>query len=144
MTIATWLAQLPRRLVIGSRVRSDYLLKPEQLAHSALCERARVDRNGSTLSVLRSVHPLKGLSAPQLESISERLQLRLRITDSSGTSSNGRLVVLLPDTPLEGAIQVCDDLVELLQETVHDIEFEIAVYPDDLPPAEPDQPAAGR
>jgi lipopolysaccharide/colanic/teichoic acid biosynthesis glycosyltransferase len=62
---------------------------------------------------------------------SEQLQLRLRITDSAGLSDDGRLMLLLPDTPMTGAIQVADDLRRILSTSLGDIQFEIATYPDE-------------
>jgi lipopolysaccharide/colanic/teichoic acid biosynthesis glycosyltransferase len=63
---------------------------------------------------------------------SEQLQLRLRITDSAGLSGDGRLMLLLPDTPMAGAIRVADDLRRILSTSLGDLEFEIATYPDEF------------
>ncbi len=133
MTISAWLAEIPRRLVARTRVRANYLLTSEQLAHVALCERCRVDRNGSRLSILRSVAPLKSRATKRLADLSTRLQFRLRITDSAGFASDGRLVVLLPDTPIDGAMSVATDLQTLLAGFFDRADFEIGSYPDEPP-----------
>jgi lipopolysaccharide/colanic/teichoic acid biosynthesis glycosyltransferase len=130
MTITSWLAGIPRRLVTRSRVRTDYLLSPGQLSHVALCERCRVDRNGSRLSILRSTAPLRSTGSKTLKALSESLQLRLRITDSAGLASDGRLVVLLPDTQFDGAVAVASHLRTMLGRFVEQPDFEIGVYPD--------------
>lgn len=41
-------------------------------------------------------------------------------------------MLLLPDTPMSGAIHVADDLRRIWATSLGDIEFEIATYPDEL------------
>jgi len=131
MMIASWLSGMARRVVLKSRLRSDFLLTADQLGHMALCERSRVDRNGSILSILRTTGSLTATPRANFSLASEQLQLRLRITDSAGISDDGRLMLLLPDTPMTGAIQVADDLRRILSTSLGDIQFEIATYPDE-------------
>lgn len=128
----SWLSGLARRAVRRSRFRTDFLAAPSQLAHLAVCERSRVDRNGSVLSILRSKNQYANFPIPSLRLASEQLQTRLRITDTAGFSSDGRLMLLLPDTPVEGAVRVAEDLRKLLSTSLGDVEFEIATYPDEL------------
>jgi lipopolysaccharide/colanic/teichoic acid biosynthesis glycosyltransferase len=130
MIIASWAADLARRWVVRSRLRDGYLLGHARLGHAFLCERSRVDRNGSVLAVLRSLEPIRFLSPDRLERLSEQLQHRLRITDTAGINSDGYLNLLLPDTSREGAERVADDLRRLLVSSQGPIDFEIVVYPD--------------
>jgi lipopolysaccharide/colanic/teichoic acid biosynthesis glycosyltransferase len=132
MIIATWISGLTRRAVLKARLRSDFLLNAERLAHMSMCERSRVDRNGSVLSVLRSTRSVLSVPRANLSLADEQLQMRLRITDSAGISDDGRLMLLLPDTPLAGAIFVAEDLRRILSTSIGDIEFEVASYPDEL------------
>lgn len=132
MIIASWLSGLARRAVLRSRLRVGFLLSADQLAHMAICERSRVDRNGSVLSVLRSTRSLSGIPKANLSLVSEQLQLRLRITDTAGLALDGRLMLLLPDTPISGAMRVADDLRRILSTSIGEIDFEIASYPDEL------------
>ncbi len=129
MSIASWLTNYFKRTAVRSRLRSDFLLSPSALAHEVMCERLRVDRNGSVLAILRSTQSV-GWTDPILQTLSERLQLRLRITDSAGISSDGRLLLLLPDTPLSGAMHVADALRQQLSTCVAGLEFEVGLYPD--------------
>ncbi len=115
-----------------SRLRSHFLLSGDQLAHLATCERSRVDRNGSILAILRTTSALSSVPRANLALASEQLQVRLRITDSAGLSGDRRLMLLLPDTPMGGAIQVADDLRRILRTSLGDVEFEIATYPDEF------------
>jgi len=131
MIMASWLSGLARRAVLRSRLRVDFLLGADQLAHMAICERSRVDRNGSVLSILRSTHPLTAMPVNNLSLLSQQLQLRLRITDTAGLASDGRLMLLLPDTPISGATRVADDLRRILSTSIGEIDFEIASYPDE-------------
>jgi len=132
MIIASWLSGLARRAVRRSRLRVDFLLGAGQLAHMAICERSRVDRNGSVLSVLRSTRSFCGIPNANLSLLSEQLQLRLRITDTAGLAIDGRLMLLLPDTPIAGAMRVADDLRRILSTSIGEIDFDIASYPDEL------------
>lgn len=132
MLIASWLSGYARRAVLKSRLRSDFLLSAEQFGHMTVCERSRVDRNGSILSILRTTRALSSVPQANLSLASEQLQLRLRITDSAGLAGDGRLMLLLPDTPMAGAIHVADDLRRILSTSLGSIEFEIATYPDEL------------
>jgi lipopolysaccharide/colanic/teichoic acid biosynthesis glycosyltransferase len=132
MIIASWLSGFARSAVTKSRLRSDFLLGAEQLAHMAICERSRVDRNGSILSILRTTRALSSVPRANLSLASEQLQLRLRITDSVGLAGDGKLMLLLPDTPMAGAIHVADDLRRILSTSLGGIEFEIATYPDEF------------
>jgi len=132
MTVVSWLAAAANRLVLRSRLRNDFLLSPAELEHAITCERSRVDRNGSVLSVLRTARPLNKLTQLHFDLLSEQLQLRLRITDSVGMNPAGQLLVLLPDTPIAGAARVAEDLQQMLRTSVGEVNFDIAVYPDDL------------
>jgi len=131
MVFASWLSGLAGRAVRRSRLRVDFLLGADQLAHMAICERSRVDRNGSVLSILRSTRTFTGTPRKNLSLLSEQLQLRLRITDTAGFAIDGRLMLLLPDTPISGAMRVADDLRHILSTSIGEIDFEIASYPDE-------------
>jgi len=144
MIITAWAADLARRWVVRSRLRDGYLLGHTRLGHALLCERSRVDRNGSVLAVLRSVEPLRFLSSDSLEKLSEQLQHRLRITDVAGVDSAGYLQLLLPDTPLVGAEHVAGDLRRILASSQGPIDFEIVVYPTSPGLGGGDEEIAGR
>lgn len=70
MIIASWMTGLARRTVRLSRFQSDFLLSAKQLSHMAVCERSRVDRNGS---ILRTINTLAAVPRANLLLASEQL-----------------------------------------------------------------------
>lgn len=109
------------------------LLSITEFDHAAACERMRVDRNQSKLSVLLVSGSANG-SSTSLESLAAAIAGRLRMTDTVGRIRSALLGVLLPDTPLQGAWRVRDIIVDLGAEVGWTLECEILVYPDDTPP----------
>lgn len=103
MGIATWFEGVGRLLARRGTSASQLLLGPEEFQHAAMCERMRVDRNGSMLSVLMiELSPRRSSTAEQ-DCLAKHLQSRLRLTDTAGRLPDGRFGVLLPDTPESGA-----------------------------------------
>jgi len=132
MNIASWSIDLLRKAVLHSRLQRDYLVGPAQLTHIAQCERLRVDRNGSVLAILRSKNSLALVPTVKLALASEQLQLRLRITDTVGITADDKLMLLLPDTHINGAIHLAGELSCLLVSSIGAIDFEITVYPEQV------------
>lgn len=122
----------PRKLhaeVLSQRhsMFSGNLLCDEDIRFAAECERMRVDRNGSVLSIL-----LVRLHAQDTESLTffaRVLEGRLRITDTPGLLSDGRVVILLPDTATEGAWKVAADISEVYPLGLERPECEVISYP---------------
>ena len=109
--------------------QSDYLLNDRDFRFSAECERMRVDRNGSVLSML-----LIRLAPPHdapgdVAFLARVLEGRLRITDTPGRLDDGRIAVLLPDTDADGAWKVATDLSEVYPPGPERPECEVLVYP---------------
>lgn len=98
---------------------------------SAECERMRVDRNGSPLSILLFTLPQHARGGDGLQRVTEVCEARLRITDTVGQLQDGRIGVLLPDTPRSGACHVAESLCSRLDESLRPIDWEVIVYPDD-------------
>ncbi len=106
----------------------DFLLDDEEFRFAADCERMRVDRNGSMLSLL-----LVRLHQQSLEDVAffaRLLEGRLRITDTPGQLKDGRVAILLPDTPAEGAWKVAADISEIYPPGPGRPECEVLVYPN--------------
>ena len=105
----------------------DFLLNEEDFRFAADCERMRVDRNGSVLSLLMVRLPKQ---APEDVAFFARLlEGRLRVTDTPGKLDDGRIVILLPDTTGEGAWKVAADISEVYAPGPSRPECEVLVYP---------------
>lgn len=102
------------------------LLPEEELRFAAECERMRVDRNGSILSILFITLSEEG----DLALMERVLEGRLRLTDTPGMLNDGRIVLLLPDTPEEGAWKVAADISEVYPPGPHRPQCDVIVYPD--------------
>jgi len=95
-------------------------------------ERARflASRNGSTFCLLAiTVGPekLDGVAA-----LAQILHKRLRITDDKGFLGDGRIGVILPETPEEGAHIVAQSIQQLYSEAGGTLAYEVYVYPSDF------------
>lgn len=120
----------------GAKQSISHFLENPQFDHAALCERMRVDRNGSTLSMLAVRLPQESRNPQALEAkLVGMLAERLRITDSYGRLRDGRIGLLLPDTPASGAWKVASDLDDYfvknhLVSPSRRLDFELFTYPD--------------
>lgn len=130
MGIATLLTNVARLLPADRIVRQDAMLSPEQLQKAAICERMRVDRNGSVLSVLTIALPTKMASPADRRRFATSINKRLRLTDSAGMMPDGRFGILLPDTPESGAWKVAADLCEPFVPGNSRPRCEVMVYPE--------------
>lgn len=129
MRLATWLDGAARRLSSVSH-RPVALLTPDELQHAAMCERMRVDRNGSVLSVLTIELPTRKNSAKDRGAFALALRERLRVTDTAGILHDGRFAALLPDTSESGAWKVAADLCEPFVPGNDRPRCEVFEYPD--------------
>lgn len=110
--------------------RHQFLLAEKEIRFAADCERMRVDRNGSVLSILLISLPPEHASDVDVEFIARVLEGRLRATDTAGQLKDGRVVVLLPDTPEEGAWKVATDVSEVFPPGPTRPECKVLSYPD--------------
>ena len=116
-----------RRVSKSSQSASELLLCEKDFRFAADCERMRVDRNQSVLSLL-----LVRLHKPRSQDIAffaRVLEGRLRITDTPGLLNDGRIAILLPDTSQEGAWKVAADISEVYPVGPDRPECEVLVYP---------------
>lgn len=118
-----------RVLARRSAPAPSFLLNDEEFRFAADCERMRVDRNGSVLSLL-IIRLSRGHAATaDVAFMARLLEGRLRLTDTPGELSDGRIAVLLPDTPSEGAWKVATDLSEVYPPGPTRPECDVLVYP---------------
>ncbi|BBO33000.1 sugar transferase [Lacipirellula parvula] len=118
-----------RVLARRSAPAPSFLLNDEEFRFAADCERMRVDRNGSVLSLLLIRLPRGHAATTDVTFMARLLEGRLRLTDTPGELSDGRIAVLLPDTPSEGAWKVATDLSEVYPPGPARPECDVLVYP---------------
>ncbi len=106
----------------------DFLLGDEDIRFAADCERMRVDRNGSVLSLL--LVRLHEQLPEDVDFFARVLEGRLRVTDTPGLLNDGRIAILLPDTAAEGAWKVAADISEVFPPGPSRPECEVLVYPN--------------
>ena len=108
---------------------SGFLLNDDEFRFAADCERMRVERNGSVLSLLLIRLPRQHAAESDVGFMSRILEGRLRVTDTPGLLKDGRIAVLLPDTSVEGAWKVATDLSEVYPPGPSRPECDVLVYP---------------
>ena len=112
--------------LVGLGTGKEYFLPPRYMTRALEMERSRSDRSGSIFCLV-----LFDFAADHLEELSGILQKRIRMTDVPGLVSDGRVALLLPETPLEGAEKLADDLCALFPANWDQPEVEILVHPGD-------------
>jgi lipopolysaccharide/colanic/teichoic acid biosynthesis glycosyltransferase len=117
--------------------QENFLLNEEEFRFAAECERMRVDRNGSILSLLLIRLSDKHSTAKDVGFLARVLEGRLRTTDTPGLLGDGRVAVLLPDTPAEGAWKVATDISEIYPPGPERPECDVLVYPRQDRPRRP-------
>jgi lipopolysaccharide/colanic/teichoic acid biosynthesis glycosyltransferase len=106
-----------------------FFLSHAEFKFAADCERSRVDRNGSVLSILLLELPSLHQDEPDYQFLARVLEGRLRVTDTPGRLADGRIGILLPDTPREGAWKLAEDLCEVYSPGPTRPHCEVVVYP---------------
>jgi len=108
----------------------DFLLSDDSFRFAAECERMRVDRNGSVVSLLLIELPKQHSSDEDVAFLARVLEGRLRVTDTPGILRDGRIAILLPDTAAEGAWKVAVDISDIYPPGPERPECNVLVYPD--------------
>lgn len=122
---------------------NDFLLSHRDFRFAADCERMRVDRNGSVLSLLFVRLPAHKSSIADIAFLARVLEGRLRVTDTPGLLDDGRIAVLLPDTTADGAWKVATDVSEVYPPGPERPECDVLVYPPHHRDRAPDAEAEG-
>jgi len=108
----------------------EFLLSEEDFRFAAECERIRVTRNGSVLSLLLLYLPEESANEKDYAFLTRILEGRLRVTDTPGLLPDGRLGVLLPDTPAEGAWKVAEEISEVYPPGPGRPQCDVIVFPE--------------
>ena len=92
-------------------------------------ERMRADRNGQVFSLLVLVAHGKPSSSETISTIETVLAQRLRATDIAGLLQNDSVAALLPDTSVEGAWKLADDILAMIPEQLPRPSCAVHAYP---------------
>ncbi len=112
---------------------NEFLLSHNEFRFAADCERMRVDRNGSVLSLLFVRLPAHKAGSADIAFLARVLEGRLRVTDTPGLLDDGRIAVLLPDTSADGAWKGATDVSEVYPPGPERPECDVLVYPPHRP-----------
>lgn len=134
MFLSPWLRKAKASISLRKGSQNRFLLNEYDLRIEAARERVRADRSGLPLSILVIELPPGRTTSRDFSVLSERLHRRLRITDTAGYLSDGRVAVLLPDTPKDGAWKVASDVCDLYPVGHQRPNCEVYVYPDESAP----------
>src|SRR5262245_21040502 len=99
MVLPPFLRRAKARFSRSKVVKSRFLLNVHVFRLEAARERVRADRSSLPLSILVIELPPDRTSMRDFAYLSRLLGRRLRITDTAGYLLDGRVAVLLPDTP---------------------------------------------
>lgn len=131
MVLPPWFQSAKARISQRRVASNRFLLSERDLRLEAARERVRADRSGLPLSILVIEMPADRSTARDLDFLSEILRRRLRITDRAGHLSDGRIAVLLPDTPKAGGWKVASDVCDNYAVGYERPDCEVYVYPDE-------------
>lgn len=125
MSLWKWLAKQSN----GSWRGADQFLLPQRHFEAALRrERLRADRNSTNFSMLLLTFGRRD-GAAVFKTTADILEQRIRETDLPGWLKERTIGVVLPDTPVEGANKLADDLRRLLADRHVSPRFSIHHYP---------------
>lgn len=96
-------------------------------------ERMRSDRGNSSFSLLVLAFPSR-CDVEELARLGRILGNRIRITDDAGRLGPDQVGVVLPETPVEGAWKLAEDLLQLLPKNMRRPKCDVYVYPTEIEP----------
>lgn len=129
-----WLQKARTKMSRCRGFRSRFLLNESDFRHEAVRERVRADRNRLPLAILVIELPSDRATSRDFAFLAKLLRRRLRITDTAGYLSGGRVGVLLPDTPKAGAWKVASDVCDFYPVGDERPNCEVYIYPDESAP----------
>jgi lipopolysaccharide/colanic/teichoic acid biosynthesis glycosyltransferase len=92
-------------------------------------ERMRSDRGNSTFALL-SLTFSHNLRPGELQVVSDVLAGRIRATDDAGILARDRVGIILPETPVDGAWKLANDLMALLPQALRNVACDVFAYPN--------------
>jgi lipopolysaccharide/colanic/teichoic acid biosynthesis glycosyltransferase len=134
MFLLPWLRKTRDRFALGRRTRDRFLLEVQDFRREAARERIRADRSNTPLAILVIQLPSDRRHSRDFTFLCNVLSQRLRITDTAGQLLDGRVAVLFPDTPKEGAWKVASDICDHYPLGHERPDCEVFHYPDESAP----------
>lgn len=134
MVLPAWLRKANAKMFRTRSSRNGMLLDEHAFGREAARERVRADRSQLTLAILVIELPAGRSSSRDVACLSRILRRRLRFTDTAGYLGDGRVGVLLPDTPKAGAWKVASDICDLYPVGRARPNCEVFVYPEESSP----------
>jgi lipopolysaccharide/colanic/teichoic acid biosynthesis glycosyltransferase len=131
MAIDRLFRRLSNRILSKDHPGNGLFLNDKSFRLELARERMRVDRNGSLLALLVIELPANRATPRDFDFLSHTLRRRLRITDTIGILSNGRVGVLLPDTSKSGAWKVASDVCSVYPVGTDRPSCEVFAYPEE-------------
>jgi len=99
-------------------------------------ERMRSDRGKSSFSLLVLAFESR-CEDGELATLGRILADRIRITDDAGRLAANQVGVVLPETPVDGAWKLAEDILALLPADLRRPKCDVYVYPTEIEPLEP-------
>src|SRR4051794_14302194 len=134
MFLLPWLRKAKVRFAHRRNTRDQFLLNIREFRREAARERVRADRSATPLAVLMIQLPSDRRHSRDFTFLCNVLSQRLRITDTAGQLLDGRVAVLFPDTPKEGAWKVASDICDHYPLGHERPDCEVFLYPDENAP----------
>jgi lipopolysaccharide/colanic/teichoic acid biosynthesis glycosyltransferase len=124
--VLSWLGAGHHR---NGQAEPEHLHSPERLRFILERERMRSDRSGREFSLLAIKLGEEDRSNGGLRRLADIVHQRLRITDDAGHLDDGRIGVVLPETPAQGAWLVADEICKMFEAKRERLTCDVYVYP---------------
>lgn len=134
MGLRPWLRNARIKISGHKNSRERFLLNAQELRHEAARERVRADRSNTHLAILVIDLPADRRTSRDFAFLRGVLAKRLRITDTAGELSEGRVAVLFPDTRKDGAWKVASDICDHYPPGNGRPDCEVFLHPDESVP----------
>ena len=132
MELTRWLRRAATKVARKKTPSFGPLLSVQDFRRHAARERVRADRSRLPFSILAIELPKDRSTHRDYAFLARVLDNRLRITDTSGFLKDGRVAVLLPETPNAGAWKVASDICDQYPVGRERPSCEVYVYPDEI------------
>lgn len=131
MVLNAWLRKARKKVLPNQPFGDGFLRSFAEFRTEVTRERIRADRNHSRFAILAIELPAELSTRRDYLFLAKVLRRRLRVTDTAGFLADGRVAVLLPETPQAGAWKVASDLCDRYRVGKERPNCEVYVYPDD-------------
>src|SRR3954447_11266849 len=145
MFLLPWLRKARAKFARRDSTKDRFLINVHDFHREAARERVRADRSNTPLAILVVQLPSDRRHSRDFAFLCDVLNQRLRITDTAGQLPDGRVAVLFPDTPKDGAWKVASDICDHYPLGHARPDCEVFLYPDESAPFKDDsQPRVKR